>query len=118
MGKKTTRRFSRGPSSRRRAPCAPASASRIKRVRPAVTGMREPLPIAVAQPLCVPYDVAANALAHAATVRAAGARLVVFPELSLTGYELDAPAITVEDARLGPIVEACGEVEALALVGA
>lgn len=48
--------------------------------------MREPLPIAVAQPLCVPYDVAANAAAHAAAVRSAGARVVVFPELSLTGY--------------------------------
>jgi len=52
--------------------------------------MREPLRIAVAQPLCVPYDVAANAVTHAATVRSAGARVVVFPELSLTGYELDA----------------------------
>jgi predicted amidohydrolase len=81
-------------------------------------GMREPLPIAVAQPLCVPYDVAANALTHAATVRAAGARLVVFPELSLTGYQLDAEPITVEDPRLGPIVEACAEVGSLALVGA
>ena len=42
--------------------------------------MREPLVIAVAQPPCVSYDVAANAVTHAATVRAAGARLVVFPE--------------------------------------
>jgi predicted amidohydrolase len=80
--------------------------------------MREPLVIAVAQPSCVPYDVAANALTHAATVRNAGARVVVFPELSLTGYELDAPAITVEDPRLAPIIEACAETGSLALVGA
>jgi predicted amidohydrolase len=80
--------------------------------------MREPLVIAVAQPLCVPYDVAANAVTHAATVRSAGARVVVFPELSLTGYELDAPAITAEDPRLTPIVEACAEARSLALVGA
>jgi predicted amidohydrolase len=80
--------------------------------------MREPLTIAVVQPPCVPYDVAANAVTHAATVRAAGARVVVFPELSLTGYELDAPALTVEDPRLTPIVEACAETGSLALVGA
>ena len=64
--------------------------------------MREPLTIAVAQPLSMPYDVAANALAHAAAVRAAGARVVVFPELSLTGYELDAPAITPGVGGGGP----------------
>jgi predicted amidohydrolase len=80
--------------------------------------MREPLSIAVAQPLCVAYDVAANAVTHAAAVRSAGARVVVFPELSLTGYELDAPAITAEDPRLAPIVEACAEAGSLALVGA
>jgi predicted amidohydrolase len=80
--------------------------------------MREPLTIAVAQPLCVPYDVGRNAVTHAATVRSAGARVVVFPELSLTGYELDAPAITAEDPRLAPIVAACAETGSLALVGA
>src|SRR5436305_3692748 len=80
--------------------------------------MREPLTIAVAQPPCAPYDVGLNALTHAETVRAAGTRVVVFPELSLTGYELDAPAITVEDPRWTPIVEACSETGSLALVGA
>jgi len=80
--------------------------------------MRGPLSIAVAQPLCTPYDVAINAVMHAATVRSAGARVVVFPELSLCGYELDAPAITAEDPRLAPIVEACAEAGSLALVGA
>jgi predicted amidohydrolase len=80
--------------------------------------MREPLRIAVAQPACVPYDVAANALIHAAAIHSAGARVVVFPELSLTGYELDAPAITVEDPRLAPIVEACADTGSVVLVGA
>jgi predicted amidohydrolase len=80
--------------------------------------MVEPLTIAVAQPPCVPYDVAANAVTHAAAVRSAGARVVVFPELSLTGYELDAPAISADDPRLAPIVEACAETGSVALVGA
>jgi predicted amidohydrolase len=80
--------------------------------------VRTPLAIAVAQPTCVPYDVAANALAHAAAVRAAGTRVVVFPELSLTGYELDAPAIADTDPRLSPIVSACAETGAVALAGA
>jgi predicted amidohydrolase len=68
--------------------------------------------------VCVPYDVAANADAHAAAVRAAGARLVVFPELSLTGYELDAPPLDADDGRLAPIVGACAATGAVALVGA
>src|SRR4051794_9592741 len=76
--------------------------------------MRQPLTIAVAQPLCVPHDVEVNAVTHAATVRSAGTRAVVFPELSLTGYELDAPAITVEDSRLAPLVATCAETGSLA----
>jgi predicted amidohydrolase len=52
--------------------------------------MREALAVAAAQPPCASYDVAGNAAHHAAAVRAAGARVVVFPELSLTGYELAA----------------------------
>jgi predicted amidohydrolase len=80
--------------------------------------MPEPLTVAVAQPPCVSYDVAANAATHAAAVRSAGARLVVFPELSLTGYELDAPAITPQDPRLAAIVEACAETGSVALAGA
>ena len=80
--------------------------------------MREPLTVAVAQPPCVSYDVGANAVTHADIVRSAGARVVVFPELSLTGYELDAPALSVEDPLLAPIVEACAEAGTVALVGA
>lgn len=74
--------------------------------------------LAVAQPRCAPYDVAVNAGSHAEAVRAAGARVVVFPELSLTGYQLDAPAIRTDDSRLRPIIEACAQAGTLALVGA
>lgn len=80
--------------------------------------MRNPLTLAVAQPPCLAYDVEANAATHAATVRAAGARVVVFPELSLTGYELDAPAITAHDPRLAPLIAVCAETGSWALAGA
>jgi predicted amidohydrolase len=80
--------------------------------------MREPLTLAVAQPLSRSYDVETNAAAHAETIRAAAARVVVFPELSLTGYVLDAPAITAADPRLDPIIAACAESGSIALVGA
>ncbi|TDB81958.1 carbon-nitrogen hydrolase family protein [Micromonospora sp. KC721] len=79
---------------------------------------RQPLVIAVAQPRITPYDIVSNAAVHADTVRAAHARVVVFPELSLTGYELDAPAITTDDPRLTPIVKACADRGTTALVGA
>jgi predicted amidohydrolase len=79
--------------------------------------MSESLEIAVAQPPCVAYDVGANALEHASVVRRAGARVVVFPEMSLTGYELDAPPVSVDDPRLEVVVRACGETGALALAG-
>ena len=78
---------------------------------------RSPLTVAVAQPPCVAYDVAGNAIAHAAAVREAHARVVVFPELSLTGYELDAPAVAPGDPALRPIVEACAETGSVALIG-
>ena len=80
--------------------------------------MRETLRVAVAQPLCVPYDVTRNAMAHAAAVRAAASRIVIFPELSLTGYELGAPALTAADPRLCPLAEACAETGSIALAGA
>ncbi|MGR3933698.1 carbon-nitrogen hydrolase family protein [Streptomyces sp. BRA346] len=74
--------------------------------------------IAVAQPRCTAHDVAANAVAHAEAVRAADARVVVFPEMSLTGYQLDAAPVSPDDERLAPIVSACAETGTLALVGA
>ncbi|WP_425953914.1 carbon-nitrogen hydrolase family protein [Xylanimonas sp. McL0601] len=80
--------------------------------------MESSLSIAVAQPRCTAHDVAANAATHAQAVRASGARLVVFPEMSLTGYELDAAPVRPDDERLAPIVAACAETGAVALVGA
>lgn len=81
--------------------------------------MSRSLTLAVAQPSCVARDVAANAGAHAALVRAARpARVVLFPEMSLTGYELDAPIVAPDDPRLTPLIEACAETGALALAGA
>lgn len=80
--------------------------------------MRSPLTIACAQPSIVAHDVAGNAERHAAAIRMAGARVVVFPELSLTGYEFDADPIDTTDERLAPIVEACGAMNSIALVGA
>ncbi|MEW2474900.1 carbon-nitrogen hydrolase family protein [Micromonospora gifhornensis] len=79
---------------------------------------RVPLRIAVAQPTCRAYDVGANVAAHAALVAAAAARVVVFPELSLTGYELDAAPVDPADSRLAPLVDACAAAGSLALVGA
>jgi predicted amidohydrolase len=80
--------------------------------------MPEPFTIAAAQPPCSPHDVAANALIHADAIRSAAARVVVFPELSITGYELDAEAIDADDPRLTAVVAACAETASLALLGA
>jgi len=80
--------------------------------------MSEPLTIAVAQPRIAAHALAANAGSHAAAVREAQARVVVFPELSLTGYELDAAPVAPDDPVLAPIVGACAETGSLALVGA
>jgi predicted amidohydrolase len=66
----------------------------------------------------VAHAVAANAAIHAATIRSADARVVVFPELSLTGYELDAPVLGADDPRLAPLIEACAQAGSLALAGA
>ncbi|ONI84574.1 carbon-nitrogen hydrolase family protein [Saccharothrix sp. ALI-22-I] len=72
--------------------------------------------LAVAQPRCTPYDVAANVAAHASAVRAAGARVVVFPELSLTGYHFDAPVVPFD--LVEPLVQACAETGTVAFAGA
>ena len=77
----------------------------------------KPLIVAAAQPRTVARDVAVNARAHAEAVRAARARVVVFPELSLTGYELDADPVLPDDAVLAPIVDACATAGSVAFVG-
>ncbi|QYG95332.1 carbon-nitrogen hydrolase family protein [Iamia sp. SCSIO 61187] len=76
------------------------------------------MPLAVAQPLVVAGDLGATVAAHAAAVRQAAARVVAFPEMSLTGYDLDAAPVAADDPALGPLVAACAATGALALVGA
>ncbi|WP_380164015.1 carbon-nitrogen hydrolase family protein [Jannaschia sp. R86511] len=80
--------------------------------------MEPTLTVAAAQPPVVGADLPQTVRAHAEVVRAARSRLVVFPELSLTGYELDAPAVAVEDPVLQPLLDACRETRTVALVGA
>ncbi|MCK5757441.1 MAG: carbon-nitrogen hydrolase family protein, partial [Mycobacterium sp.] len=51
--------------------------------------METELVVAAAQPRVVDDDVDANVASHAESIARAEARLVVFPELSLTGYWLN-----------------------------
>lgn len=80
--------------------------------------MGDVLTVAVAQPAVVTGAVESNAGRHAEAVVSAGARLVVFPELSLTGYALDAEPITPDDPRLSALMVACARTGTLALAGA
>lgn len=69
--------------------------------------------IAAAQLTCIPSDISANterSVALAAEARAQDAELVVFPEFTLTGYELEAVAADpglwmadADDPRLDPL---------------
>ncbi|MEU9731397.1 carbon-nitrogen hydrolase family protein [Streptomyces sp. NPDC048002] len=87
-----------------------------------------PLRIAAAQARAEAGDVEANVSAVAALVRdaaRAGARLVVFPEKFLSGYEPDLIradphqyAIQPGDPRLSPVSDACRETGTVAVVGA
>lgn len=79
---------------------------------------RAPLRIAVAQPSITPDDRPANVAAHAAVVQENPADVLVFPEMSLTGYYLDAPPVATDDRALAPLVAACARTGATALVGA
>jgi predicted amidohydrolase len=76
------------------------------------------LSVAVAQPRIVTGEVAANVDAHAALIDQSHARLVVFPELSLTGYQLDTPPIDVASDVMEPLVSICTATGSAALVGA
>jgi len=67
--------------------------------------------VAAAQP-------APTVAAHVEAVHAAQARVVVFPELSLTGYELDAPPVDPAGPELSPLVEACAQTGTVAFAGA
>lgn len=80
--------------------------------------MNGPLRVAASQPTSAPKDVESNAQEHAEMVRQSGVRLVVFPELSLTGYHFDAEPVAVNSPELDVIVDACTEEHSIALVGA
>lgn len=83
-----------------------------------------PLRIAAAQAPAVPGDVRRNVQTHLAFARVAahqGVQVLVFPELSLTGYELRALAANVWDAgheALAPLRRAAEEHSMALLVGA
>ncbi|MCQ0022594.1 carbon-nitrogen hydrolase family protein [Streptomyces somaliensis DSM 40738] len=79
--------------------------------------------VSAAQFTAVPGDVGANVRTVAEMVRAsAGARVVVFAELALTGYEPGLIAadpglwLTADDPRLDPVREACRAAGAAAVV--
>ncbi|UYM03860.1 carbon-nitrogen hydrolase family protein [Solicola gregarius] len=90
-----------------------------------------PLVVAAAQAESVPGDVAANARTAAAYVREAadrGARVLVLPELFLSGYDMrtigerpeqcDVTADALADARLETLRSAVADTGLVALVGA
>jgi len=76
------------------------------------------LSVAVAQPSIAAGSVAANVDVHAALIAESGARLVVFPELSLTGYELLASPVDIASAVMEPLTSICAATGSVALVGA
>lgn len=87
---------------------------------------REPLRIAAVQCVSHPGDIAGTVAEHAGQIGEAadlGAQVVLFPELSLTGYEPDlidlhGTRITPDDALLQPISSICQRRKVHALVGA
>jgi predicted amidohydrolase len=87
-----------------------------------------PLTVAAGQATCTALDILANTAVAAELVRRAagqGARLLVLPELFLTGYEL--PAIMAAprtytlnpaDSRLDPLASVCAETRTAVAAGA
>ncbi|MFJ7276623.1 carbon-nitrogen hydrolase family protein [Kitasatospora sp. NPDC098663] len=94
----------------------------------AVRHPERPLRIATVQARAVAGDIPANAAQAAELIReaaAAGARLVLFAEKFLSGYEPELIradplkcAVQPGDPRLAPITEACRETGTAAIVGA
>ena len=92
--------------------------------RAIVEAMALPRSIGAAQTTPIAGDVEANLAQHVELMRTAAtldARILVFPELSLTGYELalaDRLAFSENDTRLGPLIEAAAQHAMVAVVGA
>ena len=80
--------------------------------------------LAAAQTIPIRGDVEANLAEHVRLVHVAAkehAEVLVFPELSLTGYELDLAdelAFSENDPRLTPLVELAGSSDMTVVVGA
>ena len=86
--------------------------------------MTQPRSISVAQTRPVKRDVNANLVEHIRLTQIAaseGAQIVVFPELSLTGYELSLAsdlAFSQDDPRLSTLIEASSSSSVTLVVGA
>jgi predicted amidohydrolase len=86
--------------------------------------MTRPRSIAVAQTIPVRGEVEANVQQHARLAHVAAedqAQVLVFPELSMTGYELDLAddlAFSETDPRLAPLVEVASAHSMTLIVGA
>jgi len=93
---------------------------RLIPVRPATPHRyRGDMRVAAIQTTPIALDVERNAVEHARLISEAASDVCVFPELSLTGYELDPLSpITEEDGRLDPIRQVCRTDEVYALIGA
>ncbi len=83
--------------------------------------MRDTLRVAAIQCTSTAGDIAANATTAIDAIHAAaneGARVVVFPELFLCGYTMDALSINADDSRLEPLRVATSETGVVAIMGA
>jgi len=80
--------------------------------------MPRQLRLGVAQPVSFVGDLEATVASHVDLLRGLAAEVVLFPELSLTGYDMAADAVDPNDLRLEPLVDACTEASLVALVGA
>ncbi len=89
-----------------------------------VTARRQPRSIAVAQTCPVDGDVSANVKQHVRLARMAaaeGAQILLFPELSLTGYELNLAsdlAFSADDPRITPLLQLSSLASITLIVGA
>lgn len=78
----------------------------------------ESLSLALGQPTSLLGDLAFNVGEHARLIRDVAAQVIVFPELSLTGYGMDQQPVDPSDRALEPLVEACATSMSIALAGA